>query len=201
MRLVLWGAMTAVLGVVSGLIWRWPPAARWDVHLFSIVNGYRDLVWIDRAIRLLRPLGTAWALLLVMGGLAAWQMPVGALSMGLVAGLSGLIERGLKVGIGRRRPFETLTGVHLRQSPPRDPSFPSGDASRVCYLASGLTFGLSLSVPLSLALFTVAAFVSAARVRVGVHYPTDAWAGSLIGLGMGMIWAGLLPAVLGLFPR
>ncbi len=193
MKLLL-GALLAAAGVASGLMWRKPRVAAFDTALFRSINGLTAGPAVDAAVRLLRPLGTTWGLVLVAGATFVWD-PAGAILLLAMAVLSSLLERGLKLGIGRKRPFEELDAVEVRQNPPpRDPSFPSGDASRVCFLGSALAFGMGWPPAASAAALVLAVVVSLGRVRMGVHYPSDVWAGSWMGLGMGLMWGALLPA-------
>lgn len=193
MRLLL-GVVLAATGVASGLVWRKPQWAVRDTALFRRINSFAAAPAVDAAVRLLRPLGTTWGLILVAAAIFAWDPP-GAILLLAMAVLSSLMERGLKRGIARKRPFEELDAVEVRQNPPpRDPSFPSGDASRVWFLGSALAFGMGWPPAASAAALALAAVVSLGRVRVGVHYPSDVWAGSWLGFGMGLLWGALLPA-------
>jgi len=72
---------------------------------------------------------------------------------------------------------------------PSSTSFPSGHA------ASGFAFAAAVGRDrpwLGLALRFVAAAVAYSRIHTGVHYPSDAVVGSLIGEGIGQAAAGLL---------
>ncbi|MEW6568490.1 MAG: phosphatase PAP2 family protein [Chloroflexota bacterium] len=187
------GALMAVGGVASGLVWRWPSVGQREIGLFRRLNGWRATPAVDAVVRLLRPLGTTWGLMLIAAGLFVWD-PAAAILLLAMAVFSGVVERGLKLGLRRKRPFEVLEGVVVRQVPPPvDPSFPSGDASRACYLGAALAFGLGWPLLASVAVLTLAMLVSLGRVRVGVHFPSDVWAGSWLGLGLGVMWAALLP--------
>ncbi len=192
MKLLL-GPALAAAGVATGLMWRNPRLAAWDTALFRRINGFAARPVVDKAVRVLRLLGTTWGLVLVAGALFVSD-PSGAILLLGIAVLSGAIERALKVGVGRKRPYQELTAVVVRQNPPpADPSFPSGDASRVCYLAAALGFGLGWPPAAAAAVLLLALTVSLGRVRVGVHYPTDVWAGSWLGFGLGLMWGAILP--------
>lgn len=193
------GLALAAFGTCTGLLWRWAPVAALDLRLFRAINAREDRRSVDRMVRLLRPLGTTWGLVLVAVGMFLLD-PTGAVFLLLVAVASGLVERSLKMGIKRMRPYEILDGVQVRQNPPPpDPSFPSGDASRVCYLASALTFRFAWPAWAGAAVLGLALIVSLGRVRMGVHYPSDVWAGSWLGFGMGLMWLGLLPLFRGVW--
>jgi undecaprenyl-diphosphatase len=72
---------------------------------------------------------------------------------------------------------------------PTSTSFPSGHA------ASGFAFAAAIGRDqpwLGLALRFLAAAVAYSRVHTGVHYPSDAVVGALIGEGTGQAVAGLM---------
>ena len=95
----------------------------------------------------------------------------------LVAGyLAG--DEVLKQIIQRPRPFETIAGVNLLVAPPGSYSFPSGHATAA--FASSLV--LARKIPaLFLPVLILACVMAFSRVYVGVHYPLDVLAGSILG--------------------
>jgi undecaprenyl-diphosphatase len=185
------GAGLALAGVLTGLAWRIPAVERLDRRLFARINEGQYSTAVDGLLRLLRPLGTSWGLLGGVLGILLFQGWREAALLLAVAALSGGVERALKLAVGRKRPFDTLPGVRMRVPPPTDPSFPSGDASRAWYLASAIAVGLALPAWVAGVLFGLAGLVSYGRVRGGAHFPADAWAGSWLGMGMGLIWVAL----------
>lgn len=93
----------------------------------------------------------------------------------------------------RRRPDRRGHDVPFarRVAMPRSTSFPSGHAASAFAFAAGVGIALPRAgLPLSAA----AALVAYSRVHTGVHYPSDAIAGSVIG-------AGLAPAVVAALDR
>jgi undecaprenyl-diphosphatase len=187
------GVAISIAGVVTGLAWRLPAVGSVDRQLFSSINHWRTRRWLDGFLRVIRLLGTHWALLAVFVRVGAWSPAVGV-SLVVAAGISASLERAVKIGVARQRPFEVMTDVQLRQvPPPSDPSFPSGDASRAWFLAAALSFGTEIPPVAACLAFLLALLVAVARVRAGVHYPSDVWAGSWLGLGIGLVWFGLLP--------
>ena len=110
---------------------------------------------------------------------------------GLVANLVFLIiagiERSVKVLFNRKRPFSALSSVVMLQPlEPQDPSFPSGDALRIWYLALILPVAVSISIPFLLAAILLAILVTFGRLVLGVHFLTDVLAGA----GLGLLGAG-----------
>lgn len=89
----------------------------------------------------------------------------------------------LKKTINRVRPFDAIEGLTVLVKKPHDASFPSGHSS----LSFALAMSLHLTVPKNKRWMTIcglilAALIALSRIYVGVHYPTDILAGSLLGI-------------------
>lgn len=112
-----------------------------------------------------------------------WKIGLVALS---VFSITVGIERLIKSAFNRRRPFQDHPQIAMLQPrEPHDPSFPSGDALRIWYLA--LIISALLSSPaFMLAVIALALAVSLGRLVMGVHYPSDV----LGGAGLGVAAAG-----------
>jgi membrane-associated phospholipid phosphatase len=116
------------------------------------------------------------ALLALVGGRAGRRAAfVGAASIGATAALNA----GLKT-VGRRRPDREEFGVpeERRVRMPTSTSFPSGHS------AAGFAFADSVSAELpglAFPLRVLALCVAYSRVHTGVHYPSDAIVGGLVG--------------------
>jgi undecaprenyl-diphosphatase len=93
------------------------------------------------------------------------------------------LEQVIKAIIKRRRPFSIKAEIEMLQPiMPVDPSFPSGDALRVWYLAMILPSAAGGSVLFYLVAIFLASIVTLGRSVMGVHYPTDMIAGTGLGL-------------------
>jgi undecaprenyl-diphosphatase len=79
----------------------------------------------------------------------------------------------------RPRPYAVLSDTKLHSRPLKDYSFPSGHSTAI--FAITVPFFL-LSPSLILVLLPIAMIVSISRIYLGLHYPSDCLAGSLIGL-------------------
>jgi undecaprenyl-diphosphatase len=190
---VFWGLGIALLGVISGLSWRMDWARKLDQTLFLKLNSPDQWVGLDRWIRYFRWFGTNWALVVYVAIIVLWQYRLG-ITLIVAALITSALEMGIKRMIKRPRPFSSLPTAILRQNPvPLDTGFPSGDATRIWFIFATLTIGLSPPLGIILGIGLCALFVSFGRVRLGVHYPLDVWAGSSLGFGLGLMWTAFLP--------
>jgi len=110
-----------------------------------------------------------------------------------VALTSAVVNTLLKPLSQRRRPDRRAHEVasSRRVAMPRSTSFPSGHSASAFAFATGVGMALPRA---GLPLTAAAALVAYSRVHTGVHYPSDAVAGSVIG-------AGLAPAVVAALDR
>jgi membrane-associated phospholipid phosphatase len=97
------------------------------------------------------------------------------------------IEQLIKSNFNRSRPYRTNDKIEMLQPlEPFDPSYPSGDALRVWYLALTIPVFAGNSPVLIAAAIALALAVTLGRMVMGVHYLTD----TLTGTGLGMLGAG-----------
>ncbi len=109
-------------------------------------------------------------------------------ALGLAALLLGHIVTSeiLKNLIRRPRPFFDVAGLVTVVEPPNSTSFPSGH-SCASFAAAGTLIGVLHRKDFwpkwgSVLLMVMAVLMALSRIYVGVHYPTDIIAGSLVGL-------------------
>jgi undecaprenyl-diphosphatase len=169
-----------------GLGHRFPALERLDARLFSRLYAFFGEGRGLPVFRSFWPLGRTPVTLALLAVLCIVDWKAGALAAGIYLLAAGL-EMALKRRLRRPRPFEALPGIQPRQPRlPTDPSFPSGDALRVWFLALVLPAVFGLAWPVSLTLPALALLVSLGRTAMGMHYPTDVLAGS----GLGLLAAG-----------
>ena len=102
-----------------------------------------------------------------------------AVAAGLSAGLALLVAHFLASAVGRNRPFVDHPSAHLFLSHSADPGFPSDHATG----AFAIAFALVMRDRKVGAIALVLAFIlSVGRVMLGVHYPSDVFAGAVLGL-------------------
>jgi undecaprenyl-diphosphatase len=168
----------------------------WDEEIFRRINGD----WHAPLLDILFPLVTAWnnfaipflLVALVVIAVGRWR----GLRFVLLALVSVLVADAIgahlmKTMVERPRPCITIDeveGIRLLAGCTTSSSFPSNHAVNASVLATlaGL-YARPLLVPATI----VALLVIYSRVYVGVHYPLDVLAGSLLGIAVALAlsWA------------
>jgi undecaprenyl-diphosphatase len=102
--------------------------------------------------------------------------------------LAGWVEDAVKVAVARERPCRAIENVRLLLPCPKSFSMPSGHAISsfafalpLFYLSRGYIATWGRFYPLVLA-----PLIAFSRLYLGVHYPTDVLAGSLLGAAIGL---------------
>ena len=162
-----------------------------DRQLFSFINGLPHSTTSDRYVSVLSDLGEGlgWvaggAALAVLGGAKGRRAGVATAVASLAA--TYIVQQRVKPLFRRVRPFVNreagVVGVR-----PADHSFPSGHTASSFAAATALAFFYPRAAPLA---YTVAVGVGASRVHLGVHFPSDAAVGGVIGVGIGTLSAWL----------
>ena len=95
--------------------------------------------------------------------------------------LNNGLKMALKYSINRDRPYETYSDI-LKKSSGSGPSFPSGHTSSAFATATSV----SLAYPkwyVIVPSYAWAGTVAYSRMHLGVHYPSDVFAGAVVGAG------------------
>ena len=169
-----------------------PPAqAGMDRKLFSLINGLPHSPTSDRYVSVLSDLGEGLGWVAGGAALAMLGGPKGRRA-GLATALASLaatytVQQQIKPRFRRVRPFVNREArvVGIR---PADHSFPSGHTASSFAAATALAFFYPRAAPLAYALATA---VGVSRVHLGVHFPSDAAVGGVIGVGIGTFGAWL----------
>ena len=162
-----------------------------DRRLFHLINGLPHTATSDRYVSVMSDLGEGlgWvaggAALMLLGG------PKGRRA-GLATALASLgatyvVQTRVKPIFRRVRPFVNREARVVGVRPP-DHSFPSGHTASSFAGATALSFYYPKAAPL---LYGLATAVGASRVHLGVHFPSDATVGGVIGIGIGTFSAWL----------
>ncbi|MBN8727954.1 MAG: phosphatase PAP2 family protein [Xanthomonadales bacterium] len=134
--------------------------------------------------RLVSRLGDGVFWYALMASLAAFGGTRGmrtALHMALVGAIAALLYRALKRWTQRPRPFRTHADITAYVAPLDEFSFPSGHTLH----AVGFTLVALAWFPwLATLLVPFALLVALSRIVLGVHYPSDVLAATLIGFAL-----------------
>jgi membrane-associated phospholipid phosphatase len=167
-----------------------PPApAGIDRRIFRLINGLPHSQTRDRYVTVLSDLGEGlgWvaggAVLAMLGGSKGRRAGVATAFASLAA--TYVVQARVKPLFRRVRPFVNREArvVGIR---PADHSFPSGHTASSFAASTALAFFYPKAAPVA---FTVATGVGLSRVHLGVHFPSDAAVGGVIGIGIGTFCA------------
>lgn len=156
-----------------------------DVALFRFLNN-RHTPFSDRFFNFqtqtVKPVSVAMPVAFIGTGLIADNRKAentGALLF-LAQCMNFGLTYGLKMIVNRKRPYESLSNVHLPAGKEGTRSFPSGHTSAAFTSATMLSLNYPKWYIIAPA-YTWAGFVAYSRIALGVHYPSDVLAGAIIG--------------------
>ncbi len=162
-----------------------PGRAGIDRRLYRLINGLPHTNTSDRYVSVLSDLGEGlgWVsggiALAILGGPKGRRAGAAAAVASLAA--TYVVQYRVKPVFRRVRPFVNrearVVGVR-----PADHSFPSGHTASSFAAATALAFFYPRAAPLA---YGVATAVGVSRVHLGVHFPSDAAVGGVIGIGIG----------------
>jgi undecaprenyl-diphosphatase len=156
-----------------------------DRRLYRVLNDLPHTKRSDRYVSVLSDLGEGlgWVAggiaLAILGGSKGRR--AGAATIVASLGATYIVQQRVKPVFRRVRPFvnREATVVGIR---PADHSFPSGHTASSFAAATALAMFYPRAAPLA---YSVAAAVGMSRVHLGVHFPSDAAVGGVIGIGIG----------------
>src|SRR5229473_6225128 len=160
-----------------------------DRRLFTLINGLPHSTTSDRYVSVLSDLGEGlgWvaggAALAILGGAKGRRAGAAAAVASLVA--TYIVQQRVKPLFRRVRPFVNRE-ARVVGTRPADHSFPSGHTASSFAAATALAFFYPRAAPLA---YGVATAVGVSRVHLGVHFPSDAAVGGVIGVGIGTLGA------------
>ena len=135
--------------------------------------------------------GVFWyALMSVLAVVGGTRGVVAALHMALTGLVAAAMYRGLKGWTRRPRPFRAHNGIVPYIAPLDEFSFPSG---HTLHAVSFTMIALAYFPMLAPLLVPFAILVAMSRIVLGLHYPSDVLAATVIGLGLGALSLWLAP--------
>jgi undecaprenyl-diphosphatase len=162
-----------------------------DRQLYRLLHGRLRAGPIDPIMVAATRVGTKSAVWLAIAGVLAIfgsnrARRTALATVGATLTAQAISNVGLKPIFRRKRPFhKSKLGAVLLVKAPREHSWPSGHAASSVAAATVLrTAYPGRSTPLAL----LAAAVAYSRVYVGVHYPFDVLAGTVVGIAIGKVW-------------
>jgi undecaprenyl-diphosphatase len=166
-----------------------PGRAGFDRRLYRVINDLPHTKTSDRYVSVLSDLGEGlgWVAggiaLAILGGPRGRRAGAATAAASLAA--TYIVQTRVKPIFRRVRPFVNREArvVGIR---PADHSFPSGHTASSFAAATALAFFYPRAAPLA---YAVATGVGMSRVHLGVHFPSDAAVGGVIGIGIGTFCA------------
>jgi undecaprenyl-diphosphatase len=168
-----------------------PGRAGIDRRIFGLINGLPHSTTSDRYVSVMSDLGEGlgWvaggAALAILGGPKGRRAGLATAVASLAA--TYVVQVRVKPLFRRVRPFVNREARVVGIRPP-DHSFPSGHTASSFAAATALAFYYPRAAPLA---YTLATGVGLSRVHLGVHFPSDAAVGGVIGIGIGTFSAWL----------
>jgi undecaprenyl-diphosphatase len=158
-----------------------------DINLLKSINQPENKFLDDASVfisKTVTPVNIGTPLAFLAVGLAKKDkaMQQKALVMGVSIAVANATSYTLKKIVNRPRPFDTYPNDIIQKFPTDTPSFPSGHTTGAFTAATSLTLAFPkwyVAVPA----YTWATANGFARMRQGVHYPSDVLVGAIIGTG------------------
>ena len=174
--------LLAVMAALTTSLLLVPDLVSWDAQAFQQLNAVQDAHLTD-VLWMLTVLGSLGFGLVWVGGL--WLMERNELAAYVLVAIVAevLIVTFMKEAILRPRPYDAIVDIGWLYS--QDSwSFPSGHAAGAFALSTVIGLKVRKTLPLMAAIALVVAF---SRIYIGVHYPLDVIAGSIIGILVGLL--------------
>ena len=159
-----------------------PSWLRYDGRICQIANHWGDRRMVVQLFGLISRLGDGvfwYALMLALLMTGGDRGASASLHMAAVGGVALALYRYLKHLTRRPRPFRQHVDIIARIAPLDEFSFPSG---HTLHAVSFSAVAIAYVPVLAWGLVPFATMVAASRVVLGLHYPSDVLAASVIGI-------------------
>ncbi|OXM88328.1 phosphatase PAP2 family protein [Paenibacillus rigui] len=150
-------------------------------RMFCWVNQRLQHTWLDRLFNTITHLGGATATIAIALCLSLFgkgSLQLAGFHCCAVLALSHIPVALIKRKYPRLRPYLVVPDTHTCKKPLSDPSFPSGHTAAIFSVAVPLACATPWLAPVVLPL---ACLVGMSRIYLGLHYPSDCLAGSILG--------------------
>ena len=161
-----------------------------DINILRDINVNRNIS-LDPTFKIITnsavPISVATPIIIYSVGLIKQDSTIKkqAIFIGETFLVSAFVTTALKHSIKRERPFDTYSDIDKATSAPGY-SFPSGHTSTAFATATSLSMAYPKWYVIAPS-FVWASAVGYSRMHLGVHYPTDVFAGALVGSGCAYI--------------
>lgn len=161
-----------------------------DINILRDINVNRNTS-LDPTFKIITnsavPISVATPIIIYSVGLIKQDSTIKkqAIFIGETFLVSAFVTTALKHSIKRERPFDTCSDIDKATSAPGY-SFPSGHTSTAFATATSLSMAYPKWYVIAPSLVWASA-VGYSRMHLGVHYPTDVFAGALVGSGCAYI--------------
>lgn len=154
---------------------------------FLLMNGQHS-AWLDWPMFAITHLGDSMILASILSLILVWKKPQAVINIIIVVIITGVLGQILK-GLffeGWDRPLRVFNESPIVHTLPHyrlfHNSFPSGHSITAIAAFTSLTWSLRPSWWLQIVAALIALAITYSRIYLGVHFPGDVLAGSLIGL-------------------
>lgn len=144
-------------------------------------NTWAEQTWVRRYFQTVSRLGDGmvWYMLMTVIMMVEGNRGIPVfLHMAVMAVTTALLYRVLKKWTKRQRPFATDKRIHVWAAPLDEFSFPSG---HTLHAVSFTLVALAYYPVLAPVLIPLAISIALSRVILGLHYPSDVFAATIIG--------------------
>jgi len=154
-----------------------------DAALFSAING-AHAPWLDTVMTWVSWLGYFPGVWFLSAAAALWspRLRASAFRACLAVSLTYVVASGIvKPIVGRSRPYQggIVAARTVEATPATGYSFPSGHAATA---VAGALAGARMAPAAAPLLWGLATVMAVSRIYVGVHYPSDVFAGAFLGV-------------------
>ncbi len=167
------------------LFFNFTVAQNWEVNWLNNINpDYPNSNFQINISKSVYPFALATPLTMLSVGFIKKDKKLQQQSFKIIGSLliNTAITQGLKYTINRQRPYEAYPTIINPYTIETDASFPSGHTSTAFALATSISLQ-NKKWYVVIPTFAWASSVSYSRMYLGEHYPTDVFAGAVIGIG------------------